>query len=87
MKAETALEVTKTSLNDALMKSEQLKHELISTRCKQKLKEDELKKEKEIFKRSTVILARQKDELEVSVCALHIDLYTIAPPPTTPLNV
>ena len=73
MNAETAIEETKTSLDDALMKSEQLEHQLIATQMKQKVETVELEKEKEMFKRSTVILARQKDELEVSLyaCTTH----------------
>ena len=57
------------------MKSEQLEHQLIAMQTKQNVEKGEIEKEKEMFKRNTVILARQKDELEVSVCALHNDLY------------
>ena len=84
MKVETTPEETRASLDDAQVKSDQLEHQVIATRMKQKVKE-EIEKEEEMFKRSTQsdILARQKDELEVSVCALHIDFYIVAPPPTT----
>ena len=73
MNAETALRETKASLDEALMKSEQLEHQLIALQMKQNVAKEELEKEKGMLKRSTDILARQKEELEVSVCALHID--------------
>ena len=64
------------------MKAEQLKHVLTATRMKQKVKEKEFKEEKEMLKRNNVILARQKDELEVRVrhvymCVLimHVCIY------------
>ena len=56
------------------MKSEQLEHQLIAIQMKQNIEKGEIEKEKEMFKRNTVILARQKDELEVSVCALRFSL-------------
>ena len=71
MKTETALKEMKASLDEALMKLEQREHQLIATRMKQKVKEEKLEKDKEMFKKSTVILARQKDQLKVSVCTTH----------------
>ena len=81
MKAEAELEEMRASLDDALMKSGQLEDELIAMRMKQQVKEEELEKEREMFKRSTIILARQKDELEVSVCVHCTLICTQLPHP------
>ena len=67
MKAEAAFEETKAFLDDALMKCEQLAQQLTAMQRKQNVEKREVQKEKEMFKRSTVILAKQKDELKVSV--------------------